>query len=137
MIDFFQKIVFFIMSFSKSKIMNKFLFSIRFTCFNRGVSRGYHMISYHMIWYHMISYHKIRHVMIRHDMLWWHMVQKILNIMFFQNCSAMLGMWLGIITGHFEAIKKLKKWKKYVFQKLFIDLWAIIWHHHWLFLARK
>ena len=42
-----------------------------------------------------------------------------LKIMFvFQNCSAMLGICLGIITGHFEAIKKLKKMKMLLFPKV-------------------
>ena len=37
------------------------------------------------------------------------------KLMFFQNCLAMLGICLGIITGHFEAIKKLKKIENFTF----------------------
>ena len=42
--------------------------------------------------------------MICYDDIW---SKKIGNHVF-QNCSAMLGICLGIITGHFEAIKNLK-----------------------------
>ena len=106
------------------------------------IQHPHHNISYHIIWYDIISYdiisydmirnHKIRYVMMIHDMLWWHMVQQ---KSFFLNCSAMLEICLGIVTGHFEAGKNLykKKNNNNVFQKLFIDLWAMICYHHWVF----
>jgi len=37
---------------------------------------------------------------------------------FFRNCSAMFGICLGIIAGHFEAIGKLKKMKILLFPKV-------------------
>ena len=37
---------------------------------------------------------------------------------FFQNCLAMLGICLGIITGHFEAINKMKKLRILLFSKV-------------------
>ena len=37
---------------------------------------------------------------------------------FFQNCLAMLGICLGIITGHFEAIEKMKILKMLCFPKV-------------------
>ena len=40
------------------------------------------------------------------------------NQIFFWNCLAMLGMWLGIMNGHFEAIKKLKKIEFLLFSKV-------------------
>ena len=43
--------------------------------------------------------------------------KKIEFYFFFQNCLAMLGICLGIITGHFESIKKLKKMKILCFSK--------------------
>ena len=64
--------------------------------------------------------------MICYDDIW----SKINKFYFFQNCLAMLGICLGIITGRFEAIKKLKKLKISCFLKLSMDLWDIIWHHH-------
>ena len=96
---------------------------------------SYDIISHHKIWYEIIRYDKIWYVMIRHDMLWWHMVW--FFQLFFWNCLAMLGIWLGIMTGHFEAIKKMKKKQKMFFLKLSIDLWAMICYHHWVFLAPK
>jgi len=45
------------------------------------------------------------------------MVKQIEKILF-QKCLAMLGICLGIITGHFEAIKKLKKMKILLFSKV-------------------
>jgi len=56
----------------------------------------------------MISYHKMQYVMIKHDTLWWHVVHFLLFICFFQNCLAIIGTWLGIMTGHFEPLKKCK-----------------------------
>ena len=79
---------------------------------------SYYLISYRRISFHMIIYHKIRHVMIRHDMLWWRMVQNISKITFFRNCSAMLGICLGIITDHFEPLNKLNKFENFIFSKV-------------------
>jgi len=39
------------------------------------------------------------------------------KIMIFQNCLAMLGICLGIMTGHFEAIKKLNFFENFMFFK--------------------
>ena len=39
-------------------------------------------------------------------------------IIFFQNCLAILGICLGIMTGHFEAIKKIKKNEDFTFSKV-------------------
>ena len=46
---------------------------IRWTCFSRGVSRGYHIIWYHIIWYHMTSYDIIWYHMSSYDIIWYHM----------------------------------------------------------------
>ena len=68
------------------------------------ISWWYHMMSHDIIWCHMMSYDKI----------WWHVVDFFRKFVFW-NCSATLGMWLGIMTGHFEAIKKLKKIENFTF----------------------
>ena len=44
-----------------------------------------------------------------------------------QNCLAMLGICLVVMTGHFEPFKTNNK--TFVFLKLFIDLWVIICYH--------
>ena len=45
--------------------------------------------------------------MIRYDHMW-----SKNGKLFFWNCSAMLGIWLGIMTGHFEHFKNLTNIKK-------------------------
>ena len=40
------------------------------------------------------------------------------KLVFFQNCLAMLGICLGIITGHSEAIKKIKHFENFTFSKV-------------------
>ena len=69
----------------------------------------------------MIWNHKMWYVMIRYDKIWYVMLTygpKNLKIMCFQNWLAMLGICLGIITGHFEAIKKMEKLKILLFSEV-------------------
>ena len=46
------------------------------------------------------------------------MIEQFRKLLFFQSCLAMLGICLGIITGHFEAIKKLFFLKILCFSKV-------------------
>ena len=89
---------------------------------------SYHMTSYDIIWYNGWNSNLFPRVW-----LW----PKSKIQFFFKIVWPCWGYvwvsWLVIL----RPSKNWKFWKFYFFQKLFIDLWDIIWHHHWVFLARK
>ena len=121
----------------------------------------YHMMPYDIIWYHMTSYDIIWHHMISYDIIWYHMMsddiiwchmmlydriwyvmitygRKNIGNTFFLKFFGHVGDVIGYHDWSFWGHQKIEKiWKFYFFLKLSIDLWAMIWHHHWLFLARK
>jgi len=55
---------------------------------------------------------------------------KIFETYVFSKLSRHLGDMIGYHDWSCWASHKIEKIKIYLFLKLFIDLWAIIWHHH-------